>query len=94
MTFSKRLFDLILALLMGLVLVPVIGGLALWLLLKEGRSVFYVSERINSPTQPFALIKFRSMPVVTEDQGVSGAHKKRRITARGAWLRKRRLETL
>ncbi|MGR3735983.1 sugar transferase [Pseudophaeobacter sp.] len=94
MTFSKRLFDLILALLMGLVLVPVIGGLALWLLLKEGRPVFYVSKRMKSPTQPFAMIKFRTMTVVTEDQGVSGAHKKSRITARGAWLRKRRLDEL
>ncbi|MBE1291343.1 MAG: hypothetical protein GJ677_02525 [Rhodobacteraceae bacterium] len=69
MTCSKRLFDLILAQLMGLVLVLVIGGLALWLLLKEGRPVFYVSERMKSSTQPFSLIKCRTMTVVTEDQG-------------------------
>jgi lipopolysaccharide/colanic/teichoic acid biosynthesis glycosyltransferase len=38
---------------MGLVLMPVIGGLALWLLLKEGRPVFYVSERMNPRCSPF-----------------------------------------
>jgi lipopolysaccharide/colanic/teichoic acid biosynthesis glycosyltransferase len=94
MTWRKRMFDVFFASLLVIVLSPVLAGLLLWLLLREGRPLFYVAERMKSPGQPFNLWKLRTMTVVTEDAGVSGGDKQARITASGAWLRARRLDEL
>lgn len=94
MTIGKRVFDFVLALVLAVVLGGVIAGLALVLLLKEGRPVFYLSERMKTPTQGFRLIKFRTMKVVQADSGVSGGDKSDRVTRFGAFLRKARLDEL
>ncbi len=94
MTFGKRLLDLIFALLLVLLLWPVILGLILWLLIKQGRPVFYVAERMKGVDEPFMLWKFRTMTVVDRDSGVSGGDKAARITPAGAWLRSKRLDEL
>lgn len=94
MTASKRAFDLALALALGLVLLPVIALIALSILLRDGRPVFYLSERMKSPSEGFGLVKFRTMTVVTADSGVSGGDKAARITRTGALLRSRRLDEL
>lgn len=90
----KRLFDLTLASLLALALAPVILGLIAWLYLRQGAPVFYVSERMKAPGEPFALWKFRTMTVVDSDSGVSGGDKAARITPQGAWLRSKRLDEL
>lgn len=92
MTWRKRIFDLFFACLLVLILGPVLLLLLLWLLLKEGRPLFYVAERMKGVDQPFDLWKLRTMTVVQNDTGVSGAHKNARITPTGAWLRSRRLD--
>ncbi|MEY8842801.1 sugar transferase [Cribrihabitans sp. XS_ASV171] len=94
MTFGKRLLDLVFALLLVLLLWPVILGLILWLLIKQGRPVFYVAERMKGVDEPFMLWKFRTMTVVDKDSGVSGGDKAARITPAGAWLRSKRLDEL
>ncbi|MQY44144.1 sugar transferase [Epibacterium sp. SM1969] len=92
MTWSKRLFDLFFVTLLIVILAPVLLLLVVWLLLKEGRPLFYVAERMKSPTEPFNLWKLRTMTVVEEDSGVSGGDKAARITKTGAWLRAKRLD--
>lgn len=92
MTPSKRLFDLFVALLLGLVLLPVILVVAGVILMLDGRPVFYLSERMKSPTQGFTLVKFRTMKTVVGDSGVSGGDKSARITRTGAFLRRTRLD--
>ncbi|MQQ09552.1 sugar transferase [Epibacterium sp. SM1979] len=92
MTWSKRLFDLFFVTLLIVILGPVLVLLCLWVLIKEGRPLFYVAERMKSPTEPFALWKLRTMTVVDEDSGVSGGDKSARITKTGAWLRAKRLD--
>ena len=92
MTWDKRLFDLFFASLLIVVLGPVLLLLLLWLLIKEGRPVFYVAERMKTPDQAFMLWKLRTMTVVAEDSGVAGGDKARRITRTGAWLRGKRLD--
>ena len=94
MTWDKRLFDLFFASLLILLLGPLILGLALWLLCTEGRPVFYVAERMKTPTQAFRLWKFRTMTTADRDSGVSGGDKTARVTRAGAWLRRRRLDEL
>ncbi|WP_282096401.1 sugar transferase [Epibacterium ulvae] len=92
MTWSKRLFDLFFALLLIVILAPVLLVLLLWLLIKEGRPVFYVAERMTTPSKSFNLWKLRTMTVVEHDSGVSGGDKAARITRTGAFLRSKRLD--
>lgn len=92
MTLRKRLFDLFFASLLVIILGPVILLLVVYIYLKQGRPLFYVAERMKTPDQPFGLIKFRTMTVVDDDKGVSGAHKASRVTPLGARLRSKRLD--
>ncbi len=92
MTWQKRLFDLFFVTLLIVILGPILLGLLIWLLIKEGRPVFYVAERMKGVDQPFMLWKLRTMTVVDSDSGVSGGDKASRITATGAWLRGKRLD--
>ncbi len=94
MTPGKRLFDLCLALaLSGLLVLPAIAvGLAI--LARDGRPVFYVSERMRAPGRPFRLWKFRTMTVAHGDSGVSGGDKAARLTRMGAFLRRTRLDEI
>ncbi|WP_417475737.1 sugar transferase [Leisingera sp.] len=92
MTWRKRIFDLFFASLLIVFLGPVLLLLLGWLLLKEGRPLFYVAERMKTPDQSFPLWKLRTMTVVDRDAGVSGGDKGARITRTGAWLRSKRLD--
>lgn len=90
----KRLFDIFFALFLALLLSPVLIGVALWILLRDGRPVFYVSERMRTEKLPFWLWKFRTMQPDAEDRGVTGQDKDTRITATGQFLRRSRLDEL
>lgn len=94
MTLSKRLFDLLSALGMFVLLSPIFLILIALILIKDGRPVFYLSERMKTPTEGFQLVKFRTMKPVTEDSGVSGGDKSDRITRTGGFLRKTRLDEI
>ncbi len=92
MTPAKRTFDLILAIALAIVLVPVIAAVSLVILVLDGRPVFYMSERMKSRDRGFQLVKFRTMKPVKGDTGVSGGDKRNRITRTGALLRRTRLD--
>ncbi|MGH1330028.1 MAG: sugar transferase [Paracoccaceae bacterium] len=88
---EKRALDLVVALPMAVLLLPVIGAISL-LLWLQGGPVFYVSNRMRCPDQTFRLIKFCTMRPAHFDQGPSGADKAARITRIGYWLRRSRLD--
>lgn len=92
MTWRKRIFDLFFASLLVVILGPVLIWLLIWLLIKEGRPLFYVAERMKAPDVPFKLWKLRTMKTAAADRGVSGGDKTDRITETGAWLRAKRLD--
>ncbi|MEH7828681.1 sugar transferase [Gemmobacter denitrificans] len=94
MTPQKRLFDIALALLLMAVLALPFALLLLVLLVKDGRPLFYVSERMRAPGRPFALWKLRTMTVVVSDSGVSGGDKASRVTPTGRMLRRARLDEI
>lgn len=94
MNMAKRTMDIFFSLLLIALLAPVGIAIALLLLIKQGRPVFYVAERMKSPTQSFGLWKFRTMSEVDHDSGVSGADKSARVTAIGRRLRSKRLDEL
>ena len=90
----KRLLDVGLCLLALLLLWPVMLGLAVVLLVVQGRPVIFRSERMSGPGRAFDLYKFRSMRVATQDHGVTGGDKSDRITPLGAKMRRWRLDEL
>lgn len=94
MTQSKRLMDLLIALFFTILLLPVIVVIALMILVRDGRPVFYLSERMKTPDTSFMLWKFRTMRLDADDSGVSGGDKVARITPLGGWLRGKRLDEL
>lgn len=96
MTWSKRLFDLTLALALGIVLLPLIALVALAILVFDGRPILFGHKRAKAPCETFTLWKFRTMINLRrkKDHGVSGGHKRRRITRLGRFLRHYRLDEL
>ena len=94
MTWSKRSFDVLCAFALTLVLAPVGLAVVIAILLLDGRPVFYVSERMKTASEGFALWKFRTMRPDAGDRGVSGGDKSARITRTGAFLRRTRLDEL
>ena len=92
MTPAKRLLDIIVALIIiVLVALPFLLVLIL-LLLTEGRPLFYISERMQTPTRGFSLIKLRTMRPSAENTGVTGGDKSDRIPPVYRWLRKSRFD--
>lgn len=94
MTVSKRAFDIALAL-FGIAIFALPAAIIIvFLLVFQGRPLFYGSERMKSPDRAFQLWKFRTMLVESADSGVSGGHKISRITPLGHRLRRLRLDEL
>ncbi len=94
MTIEKRLFDLLVALVLTIILTPVALVLAAVIIATAGRPVFYVAERMKTPDQGFNLWKFRTMRIVAQDSGVSGGDKADRITPIGRFMRRTRLDEI
>lgn len=94
MTTSKRLFDIVIGLILTVLLVPVMLCIAVLVYALDGRPILYLSERMKTPDQGFVLYKFRTMKVVASDFGVSGGDKSARITRSGKFLRRTRLDEL
>ncbi len=94
MTPQKRLFDLTLALLLTAILALPFAMLLLLLLVRDGRPLFYVSERMRAPDRPFQLWKLRTMRSDPNDSGVSGGDKASRVTPTGRFLRRSRLDEI
>jgi len=94
MTLPKRLFDLAIALVLTLVLLPVFLIVAALILIKDGRPILYVSERMKTPDEGFNVYKFRTMKPSKVDTGVSGGDKGDRITKYGHAFRRNRLDEL
>jgi lipopolysaccharide/colanic/teichoic acid biosynthesis glycosyltransferase len=94
MTPQKRALDIILAVLLIIPTIPVLLILMAVLLIIEGRPLFYVSERMKTPTRGFALVKLRTMRVGASDGGVTGGNKSNAIPPVFRALRKSRLDEL
>lgn len=90
----KRFFDILVALAIVIPLLPLIILVSLLILLRDGKPVFYISERMKSPGQGFVLLKFRTMTHDEKDMGATGAHKNERITKTGLLLRRLRIDEL
>lgn len=93
-TLTKRLFDLVCALALGVFLLPIVAAVAVVVLVLDGRPIFYISERMRTPTEAFKLIKFRTMKEADVAFGASCGDKSWRVTRTGSFLRRSRIDEL
>ena len=94
--FSKRLFDIVLSLIGVIVLSPVFLAIAVAIRLDDHGPVFYKQKRLTAGGKVFEIIKFRSMRVDAEKDGVArlAGDDDDRITKVGKFIRKLRLDEL
>ena len=91
----KWLEDKVLSFLILSLISPLMLLLALGVKLTSPGPVFYRQERIGLNNKPFAMLKFRSMPVDTEKAGVQWGGSAAKATSRfGQFIRKTSLDEL
>ncbi len=91
----KRLFDVLGASVLLLLLSPLLLVIALVVKVGDGGSVFYRAPRVGLGGRPFRMLKFRTM-VQHADKlgGPSTPDGDPRVTSIGRWLRKHKLDEL
>ncbi|MCK2183039.1 undecaprenyl-phosphate glucose phosphotransferase [Halomonas getboli] len=99
MSFSARLVkwleDKFLALAILVIVSPVLLFAAIGVKLTSPGPIFYRQERVGLNGRPFMMMKFRSMPVDSERDGVRWGGAKSKTTTRfGAFLRRTSLDEL
>lgn len=94
MTPGKRIFDVLLVLVLLVPGVALMLLVALAILVLDGRPVLYRSERMRDVDKAFDLLKFRTMRPDMTDRGVTGGDKSGRVTRTGRFLRASRLDEL
>lgn len=91
----KAMEDRLLALVILLLISPIMLLLAVAVKLSSRGPVFYRQERIGWNGEAFNMLKFRSMPVDVEKDGVSwGGAQNKTLTRFGAFIRKTSLDEL
>ena len=94
--FAKRLIDLVFALLLFLLTSPIMLITAIAVKLYDGGPVLYKQVRCTQDRRQFKILKFRSMRVDAEKDGVARLARKHddRITPIGKFIRKVRIDEL
>ena len=91
----KRLNDVIISLILLLILSPIFLIIFIFLLLFEGKPIFYSQKRTGINNKIFLITKFRTMIANAERDGPQWSKKNDpRITKFGRFLRKYRLDEL
>ncbi|GAB3478790.1 undecaprenyl-phosphate glucose phosphotransferase [Marinomonas epiphytica] len=93
--FLKELEDKVLASIILLMISPILLSLAIGVKLSSPGPVFYRQERVSWNGRTFNMLKFRSMAVDSEKDGVQwGGAKSMSVTKFGAFIRKTSLDEL
>ena len=91
----KRVVDVTIASLGLLLMAPVLVIVAILIKLDSPGPIFYCQSRVGRGSQPFMIIKFRSMVNDSETSGPRWAQKNdHRISRVGRWLRKARIDEI
>lgn len=91
--YIKRLFDIVIALLVLLVSLPVNLVIFIITAVTLGRPIFFRQERIGKDAKPFMIMKFRNMTNETDERGEL-LPPAQRVTKCGKFLRKTSLDEL
>ena len=89
----KRLSDIVLALILGLVFLPVMTVTAVMVLVSLGRPLLFLQRRAGCGGATFALFKWRSMNDVTDADG-RPLPDEERVTRIGRMIRRLRIDEL
>ena len=93
--FGKRVFDIIATLIGGVLLLPLIVPIAIWIKLSSKGPLFYVQKRVGKDFKEFDLYKFRSMIVDADKVGPSvTSGDDPRITKVGKIIRRTKIDEL
>ena len=93
--FGKRVFDIIATLIGGILLLPLIVPIAIWIKLSSKGPLFYVQKRVGKDFKEFDLYKFRSMIVDADKVGPSvTSGDDPRITKVGKIIRRTKIDEL
>jgi len=102
----KRAMDIAVSALLLVLLSPLLIGIAIWILLDDGRPVRFRQRRAGKDGAPFRMVKFRTMvndaeqrlPELVDienlDQPAFKIHDDPRITRSGRWLRRTSVDEL
>jgi sugar transferase (PEP-CTERM system associated) len=92
---SRRLMDVALAMIIGLLTSPLMLLTALAIKLDSRGPIFYLQERVGLHNTTFRIVKFRSMRVDAEANGpVWASEGDSRVTRVGRWIRNMRIDEL
>jgi len=92
---TKRAIDIIASLIGILLTLPIMGAVALAILLESGKPILFRQKRVGLNGEVFEILKFRSMRQDSEQGGPSwAADKDSRITRVGGFIRKYRFDEL
>lgn len=90
-----RCFDIFLAVLGIIILLPMAILIAIWIKIDSSGPVIYRQQRIGLNGKPFGLLKFRTMQVASDKKGMlTVGNKDSRITRAGYFLRKYKMDEL
>jgi len=93
--FVKRVEDLVLSSIILLLISPLMVFISLGVKLSSPGPVFYRQRRVGLNNRTFEMLKFRSMPVDTEKNGVQWGNAAAKTTNKfGAFIRKTSLDEL
>ena len=93
--FGKRIFDIVATLIGGILLLPLIVIIIVWIKTTSKGPLFYVQERVGINFKEFNLYKFRTMIVNADKVGPSvTSGDDPRITKIGKILRKTKIDEL
>jgi exopolysaccharide biosynthesis polyprenyl glycosylphosphotransferase len=91
----KRVYDLMLAIILLILTLPLWPFIAVFIKLEDRGPIFYLQERVGKDKKAFLLYKFRSMKVRAEDKNAVWAEKEDpRITKTGKLLRETHLDEI
>jgi exopolysaccharide biosynthesis polyprenyl glycosylphosphotransferase len=102
----KRAMDVVVSAFLLVLLSPLLLGIALWILLDDGRPVFFRQRRAGKDGDPFTMVKFRTMVTDAEqrlpelvdienlDQPAFKIPDDPRVTRSGRWLRRTSIDEL
>lgn len=92
--FAKRLFDILLGLVVCVVTAPLMAVIALAIKICDGGPVFFAQERLTKDGKVFLLYKFRSMRTSSQEQYCLTRKQDERVTTVGRFLRASHLDEL
>lgn len=91
--FIKHVIDRLAALILIIACSPIFLATAIFILLSDGRPVFFKQKRPGLNGKPFNLLKFKTMKNLYDRQG-EPLPDNRRMTRGGTWLRRLSLDEL